>query len=241
MGVVDSIKNSKSDSVKPNKKSYWGVDLSVSLMDIKEFVSKRDFFPSEKRAMIHELSGKEPIKQIVVIKNLRKKMGNLTTYQMKEILADIGFNVDPLFSKNNYCDLEAVMNVGGIAIPGWIRIVRIISKIFPSREKMLLLKLSPGKDRLHIRLFENNDGTWIIAAHTDHNWLSLNLAKVYKSHVGYGAGDFITGTIVFYGLLNKFNASLKANKILSYKEVEKIINRSYTQSVEQKFKLALDI
>ena len=93
----------------------------------------------------------------------------------------MGFNVDVLVSAKFYSDIDAVMNIGGSTLPGWVYVMRNISKKFPSKEKLLLSKLSAGKDRLHLRIFEGNDNSWLIVAHTDYNWLSLNLKKISVS------------------------------------------------------------
>ncbi|KKR30350.1 hypothetical protein A2715_00905 [Candidatus Woesebacteria bacterium RIFCSPHIGHO2_01_FULL_39_32] len=246
MGIANTIIRSRHDLVKPKNKSYWGCDLDIKLVDVDHFRTKKTVLPTEKRVLAHEISGKEPVERVIVLDNKKKSLGRLTTNQVKEILNDMGFNVDVIISEKYHADILAAMNIGGTAIPSWIKLARIVARILPSAEKLLLLKLSPGKDRLHIRLFENNDGSWIVVSHTDHNWMSLNLVQVYKSHLkgGFsknaeekGAGDYVTGTLMMSALLNKFNEKLQKNRIFTYKEIEKLVRSAYNQSVTYKLKL----
>lgn len=235
MSIVSSIKHSKETLTKPNKKSYAGCDLSIKLEDVMVIQEKKRPFPSEKRALLHEFSGVEPVKEFIVLTNEKKSLGRLTTFQIKEIFDDMGFNIGPTFGGKHFSDFDAVMNIGGYSIPGWVRFARVVTKFFPSQEKNLLRKLSPGIDRLHIRLFESNDGSWIIVAHTDHNWLSLNLKRVYKAHVGYGAGDYVTGTIMLYLLLKRFAERIKENKTFTEKDIQNALVQAYNQSLSKKF------
>lgn len=238
MTVISSIVGSKDDLVKPKQKSYWGYKLDVQLVDRHEISDKVELLPTEKRALAHELSGKEPVEQVIIIKNAKKSLGRLTTSQIKDILDDIGFNVDPTFSGKHFADFEAIMNVGGYSIPGWVKLARILARIFPSQEKDLLLKLSPGRDRLHIRVFEMNDGSWMLVAHTDFNWINLNIPRIYRAHVSsggpVGSGDYITGTIMMHTLLKKFVEKMEKNETLPIKEIETVIQWAYSQSVTQK-------
>lgn len=234
MSVISSIKSSKSDLNKPKNKSYWGFDFDVSLVNADYFRNKRNPSPTEKRMLGFDLSKEEHIEEVVVLNNGNKSLGRFTTGQVKEILNDMGFNVNPTFGGKHLADIEAVMNVGGYSIPGWVRVARTIAKFLPSREKLLVTKLSPGKDRLHVITYEENDGSWAFASHTDFNWLSLNLPKIYKAHVGHGAGDSITGTLMFYKLLTAFGKKASENKILSVKEVEGISQDAYNRSIIEK-------
>jgi len=238
MGIINTIKRSEDDLVRPKHKNYWGYEIDVQLVDHRKITEKVKLLPTEKRALAHELSGREPVDNIIILTNLKKSLGRLTTSQIKEILDDMGFNVDTILSGAHFSDFSAVMNIGGFAIPGWVYLARSIAKFFPSTEKLLLLKLSPGKDRLHIRVFEMNDGSWMIIAHTDHNWMSLNLPKVYRAHINsgksVGSGDFVTGTLMMYALLKNFVNIAKENKVLPYKDIEEITKWAYNKSLTEK-------
>jgi hypothetical protein len=234
MSVISSIQNSKEDLDKPKNKSYWSFDFDISLVEANYFRNKNNPSPTEKRMLGFDLSKEEHIEEVVVLNNGKKGLGRFTTEQVKEILSDMGFNVYPTFGGKHLADIEAIMNVGGYSVPGWVRIARTIAKFLPSREKLLVTKLSPGKDRLHVIAYEENDGSWAFASHTDFNWLSLNLPKIYQAHVGHGAGDYITGTLMFYELLTAFGKKTSENKILSVKEIENIIQDAYNKSLAKK-------
>ena len=232
--MIDTIIRSKDDKVKPNKRSYGGYKLKIDLVNVDTIKNKKRLYYAEKQAKKHELSGIEPIKDVIVLNNNKKDLGRFTTAQIKEMFDDMGFNVDTIVSGAHFSDIEAVMNIGGYSIPGWVKFARILTKYFPSRDKLLLTKLAPGKDRLHIRIFENNDGSWIIAAHTDHNWLSLNFRQVKKSHMGYGAGDYVSGTRIMYELLKEFAKCMDENRVLTVDKIEKITKKAYYKTLADK-------
>lgn len=234
MGIISSIISSERDSERPNKKTYWGFGFDISTIPASYYRNKINPSPTEKRMLGFDLSEKEHIEKVIVLKNYKSELGRFTTEQVREILNDMGFNVDPTFSGRHLADIEAVMSVNGYSIPGWVKIARIISKSLPSREKLLLTKLSPGNDRLHVVVYEENDGSWAFAAHTDLNWLNLNLPKIYKAHVGHGAGDYITGTLMFKLLLEAFAKDVERNKITTVFEINKVIKKAYNQSLVEK-------
>jgi hypothetical protein len=235
MGIIKTIQRSRSDFLKPKQKSYRDLDLKVKLMKIGSITEKKNPSVTEERALLFELSGNESIEEVIVLDNANPRFGKVTVFQMKEILNDMGFNIDPWLSGKHKADFEAVMNINGYSIPGWVKIARVVARFFPSHEKALLLKLSPGRDRLHLSAFENTDGSWIITAHTDYNWLNLNLVRVLKSHIGHGAGDFITGTLMACDLFDSFSEHIKENKILTSGEINKILVGGYNKSLVKKF------
>lgn len=235
MGVINSIKKSESDMMRPKTKTYWGFGFDVTTIPASYYRNKTNPSPTEKRMLGFDLSDKEHIEKVVVLKNSKTTLGRFTTEQVEEILNDMGFNVTPTFGGKHMADIEAVMNVNGYSIPGWVKIARTISKYMPSREKLLLTKLSPGNDRLHVIAYEENDGSWVFASHTDFNWLNLNLPKIYKAHVGHGAGDYITGTLMFERLLKAFGKYAHENKVMTVNEIYKIIQGAYNQSLVEKF------
>ena len=211
MSLLSAIKNSKDDIWKPDTKSYWGYDFRISLVDADTIRNKKDPSQTEKRMLSFDLSEQEHAESIIVL-NSKYHVSNeqhLNSKQITDILDDIGFNVRPTLTPKHNGDFAAIMNVGGFSIPGWVKFARRISKFLPSREKLLLTKLSPGNDRLHVIVFQEIDGSWIFTAHTDYNWLNLNIPKIYKAHVGHGAGDFITGTLMLYGQLKSFQEKVK--------------------------------
>lgn len=236
MGIISSIKNSQNDFSKPETKSYWGFGFDLSLVSVDYYRNKVNPSPTERRMLGFDLSEKEHIKDVIVLNNNKKELGRFTTEQIEEIFDDMGFNVTPTFGGRHLADIEGIMNVNGYSIPGWVKIARLLTKLLPSKEKLLITKLSPGRDRLHVVAYEENDGSWVFAAHTDFNWLSLNLPKIYKAHVGHGAGDYITGTLMFYMLLKEFAKKVSENKNISVTEIEKIISKAYNKSIIEKLK-----
>jgi len=229
MGIVGSIIRSSDDALKPKKKSYWGYKLNIELRDVQKVKTKKFLLPAEKKEIRYELSGKEPVEKVIVLDNSDTKLGRLTTFQMKDILDDMGFNVDVLVSGKHYSDFDAVLNIGGFSLPGWRWFVGQISKIIPTGEKLLLSKLSPGRTRLHVRVFEQNDGSWVLIAHTDINWLSINFSSVYRAHMREGAGDYTMGTRIMFNLLNRFSELLMVNKILGQEEIDTVVRNSLAQ------------
>lgn len=238
MGIVNTIIRSRDDFGKPEDKSYWGTELVIELVPVEEVLNKKNATPSEKRLLAHELSGKEPIEQLIFLSNKKKELGDLTTLQVKEILDDMGFNVDVIMSDTHFCDFAAVMNINGFLVPGWETFMKILGRLWPKAEKMLLAKLSPGKERLHIRMYEMNDGKWAIGAHTDWNWMSINLFRVYRAHMTEGAGDYETGTMMMHELLKTFVKYVERNEPFTYEEIARITRWTYYQSLANKLKWA---
>lgn len=229
MGIIDTIVRSTDDLLKPKKKSYWGYKLDIDLVDVEKIQNKVRLLPAEERAVAHELSGKEPIEHVIVLSNSLQKLGRFTTLQIKELFDDMGFNVDTIVSELHHSDIAAVMNVNGFVIPGWEAFAQFVARIFPSWEKLLLTKLAPGRERLHIRLFEMNDGSWLIAAHTDWNWMSFNLLKVFHAHATVGAGDYEMGTRMLFELLHMFRKRLEANTVMTYQDIVGVTRGVYYQ------------
>jgi hypothetical protein len=236
MGIVNTIRRSGNDLVKPKAKTYWGCDLEIELKDVKTITEKTTLTPAEKKITAYELSGIEPIEQVIILDNRNTIMGRLTTSQIKEILDDMGFNVDTILSGAHNCDFSAVMNINGFMIPGWEWIVKIGSRWLPELEKLLLTKLAPGRERLHVRIYELNDGKWLIAAHTDWNWMNLNPVRVFKAHVGSGAGNYKLGTVMMYELMKSFKKYMVRNQVFDYAEIARVCRWVYYQMLADSLK-----
>lgn len=236
MGIINSILRSKDDLVKPKKKSYWNFQIKVEIIDINSITDRTKKSPSEKRLLLYELSGKEPVEQVILLKNEHVSLGNFTTLQVKDMLDDLGFNVDTILAGRHESDFSAVMNTHGYLIPGWEKIIVKISEKFPILEKLLLFKLAPGKERLHIRAFELNNGSWAFVAHTECNWMNPNLVKVFKAHGIRGSGNYAMGTLMLYELLLAFAKNLKKNQILPNSEIINITQWAYYQSMADEIK-----
>lgn len=235
MGVLNTIRRSQDDRVRPKSRSYWGIDLGITEVKSSEITEKKKFSLAEKRALQHELSGIEPVEDVIVIWNKDKNSERLSTYQVKEILSDMGFNVDEVLGGQHFADVTAVMNVNGFVVPGWVRVANFLSRLLGGSKKLLLSKLSPGKDRLHIRLFENNDGSWIVIAHTDNNWITINPVRIYKAHIEKGAGDYELGTEIMYQLLMAFREiCLQKNRLFTYTKINNIVQSSYRKRLSRR-------
>lgn len=223
MSVLKSILRSFDDTTSFSTKSYAGCGLEISLVDPEEFLEKNGKLNTGKRLRINELSGKEKLEKIIIIKNSKKELGDLTTWQVKDILDDLGFNVGVTVGEKRSSDITAAMGLGGFSIPFWGLIPKIFG-VFTSRfQKLLYLKLVPSKRRLHLRIFEMHDGSWVIASHIDYNWINFNIPKVLLNHFKSGRGDYQNGTKLMHDLLLKFKDSLESHRVIHFESIEKII------------------
>ncbi|MFC1654011.1 hypothetical protein ACFL1M_04155 [Patescibacteria group bacterium] len=243
MGIFSSAKKSKTDLLDPKSKSYYGYGLKLKKISVESITSKKNPYFSEKSAMLRELSGAEPVEVVLILSNTNKNKGRLTTKQVKEILFDLGFNVDVAVGGSHHSDISAVLNINGFLIPGWKFLSRLVTIPFPKLEKLFMTRMAPGKERLHTRVFEGSDGSWMITSHTEWNWMTVNLYKVFNSHFTKGAGDYKTGSMMMMELFDRFLHSYRENKPFSVDEIEKVTRWAYYQSVadglKEKLHLAL--
>lgn len=218
---------------KPSQRSYWGFEPHIKIVSVKQFKNKETFTPTEKRLLENELSGIEPVDHIIILNNRNKKFGEFTRRQVNEILIDMGFNVTPKMSGSHESDFTALMNVKGFIFPWWNKFI----DVFPDKlEKLLLTRYSPGKERLHIRVYENNDGTWIITAHTDLNWLNFNLYEVYKAHLTQGAGNYRMGVVLMLKLFEKFNENIAQDDVMSVSKITGTTKKVYREGIDDFYK-----
>ncbi len=225
MSIVSSFIRSFDDTTSFSLKSYAGCELGIFLVSPKEFLAKNGKLNTGKRLQMRELSGKEKVGQIIIIKNTREEFGDLTTWQIKDILDDLGFNVGVTVGGKRSSDITAAMGLGGFSIPFWGLIPKLFG-VFTSRfQKLLLLKLTPSKRRLHLRIFEMHDGSWVIVAHIDYNWINFNFPKVLLNHLKYGKGDYLKGTKLMYDLLLKFKDSLESHRVIKFESIKEIVKK----------------
>ena len=118
MGLRSLLNRSRDDLKKPKSKSYWGYQLSIKAVNVKDLSKKANLLPSERRALLHELTETEKTEKVLILRNKNKKLGRFTTSQIKEMLDDIGFNIDTVLGKKHKADLCAVMSIKGTLIPG---------------------------------------------------------------------------------------------------------------------------
>lgn len=225
MSIFSSFVRSLDDTTSFSLKSYAGCELGVALVNSREFLEKNGLLNTGKRLKKHELSGKEKVEKIIVIKNLNGEFGDLTAWQVKDILDDLGFNIGVLVSHSFSSDFTAAMGLGKFSIPFWGLIPRVFG-VFTSRfQKLLFLKLSPGKKRLHLRVFEMHDGSWAIVAHMEMNLFSLNLPKVFWKHVTFGHGDYDNGTKLMFELLSEFKRCLENHRVIKFENIKEIVEK----------------
>lgn len=186
--------------------------IQLKVSDVSEF-------SAEENLKKHELSGKEPIEKVLVLQGV-----GLDKARVKKMLSEMGFNVRIVVGNRHHADLVAIMGINGFWIPGWEFLVKFVAWLsFSGLKKMFLAKFTPGKERLHLRLFLSVDKKrWVITAHTDWNWINLNLFKPIRSHLMKGMGDYKTGTLMAHRLFKLFFQRLADNKSVSYDEIVKV-------------------
>ncbi len=224
MSILTSIKRSKDDLKLPVTKSYGKCELSFEKINVGRLKEKKNKTNAEYRMFRHELSGRENIKKVILLRNKNKNYPGLNIWQVRDLFDDMGFNTDVKLSSVFFSDLSAVINLGGYSVPLYSFFEKKLSNIFPKFGKLLKRKLSPGKSRLHVRMFDNGDGTWYITSHLDiHNWITLNPIKIIRSHIKEGTGDYIFGTRAIEILLKKMIESIEKDVIFDFNNIEKII------------------
>ncbi len=151
---------------------------------------------SNSKARRHELSGKEPVSQVI---RLYDKSQPLSREIILKLLKDMNFNTSVLFGSKHESDIAAVTNIRGFMIPG-------LDFISTNRHLFgYLAKYGPGKYRLHLRLYEEADGSWIMTSHVDWNWLNIsNPRKIYVAHFKKGTGNYTEGTEIMLKLLDRY-------------------------------------
>ena len=225
MSIVSSFVKSFDDTTSFSLKSYAGCELEINLVEPEEFLEKNGQLNTGKRLKVHELSGKEHVEQVILLKNVSKDLGDLTTWQIKDILDDLGFNIGVLVSHSFSSDFTAAMGLGKFSIPFWGLIPKLFG-VFTSRfQKLLFLKLAPGKKRLHLRAFEMHDGSWVIVAHIEMNLFSVNIPRIIWKHVRYGHGDYINGTKLMFELLSEFNRCLENHRVVRFENIKEIVEK----------------
>ena len=124
MSIIGSFARSFDDTASFSLKSYCGYDIDIALVDQKEFLAKNGKLNTGKRLQLRELSGKEKVEQIIIVKNTKADLGDLTTWQVKDILDDLGFNIGVTVGEKRSSDITAAMGLGGFSIPFWGLITR---------------------------------------------------------------------------------------------------------------------
>ena len=130
----------------------------------------------------------------------------------KRLLQDMGYNTRVYFAKNNGADLKAAMSINGYLVPGWSLMIRLIRKFSKNKARFFGKKFSPGRSRLHIRIYEGNN-YWYATAHIDkYNFFHYNILGIRRSHLGCGNGDYENGTKYFLESLKYYFENYSLNK-----------------------------
>lgn len=210
MSIRSSIMRSHDDFARFESKSYKDIMFKVELLDAKKYIEEDPKDDTRKRIYEREFSI-DNVEQIFKISSTNDK--NITVNQIRDLFDDIGFNTDVTISDVHGSDIMLVYNIGGFLVPFYSSLTNLFFK--KSKYKSFFLtKMSPGKQRLHCRIYDGSDGNWYLTAHVDAaNWLNvINPYEVVRSHLQKGTGDYILGTIVMEKVFNILINRLKDRK-----------------------------
>lgn len=203
MSIRSSFERVKVRSIHFEKKSYNDLNLGYEILDAEKFL--KDPNGSDLKERIYKIEYTvDKVKEIIRLYN-KKKSQVINIFEIRDFFFDVGFNVDVLMTEIFNSDITMVYNIGGYVLPFWEKIISKVFKKKPSYKRMFITALSPGKQRLHCRIYHGWDGAWYITSHVDHaNWLNvLDVSGIFKSHLVRGTGDFELGTKVMKVVLDK--------------------------------------
>lgn len=203
MSIRSSFERVKVRSIPFEKKSYKDLSLGLEILDAKKFLKNPTTSDLKERIYKIEYTV-DKVKTIFRLYN-RKESQVINVFELRDFFFDVGFNVDVLMTEIFNSDVTMVYNLGGYVLPFWEKFISIILKKKPAYKKMFITALSPGKQRLHCRIYHGWDGAWYITSHIDHaNWLNiLDISGIFKSHLVRGTGDFELGTKLMKVVLEK--------------------------------------
>lgn len=226
MSIKSSLERVKERDIPFDKKSYHDIEIGYEVLSAKEFLKNPNSSDLKERIYKIEYSVDKVAQILKFFSKDKTKVINM--FELRDFFADIGFNVDATMSETFKSDIIIVYNIGGYVIPFWDKLISKLFKKDRDVKRMLISALSPGKKRLHCRIYHGSDGAWYITCHVDHaNWLNiLNPVGIFVSHAVRGTGDFILGTEIMKIVLpiainlhrEKKNLYIDIGKI--YKEIE---------------------
>lgn len=173
----------------------------VKVEDIESFCKQNGDDAAFDKMLIHELK-EEPVQDIIAI--CKEDGGKMARVYLKKILLDLGYNVNVLLSKKDGCDYDAATNINGYSIPYWEKVVGALEKTNNNLAIFFGKRFAPGRSRLHIRMFEGKNHTYVISHVDEFNWINTNIKGIKKSHHGSGQGDYINGGKDFLKSLNSY-------------------------------------
>lgn len=213
MGYRSAFTRSLDDNIKPAKKSYGKCELKITLIQVEDIIRKGRKTDAEERMTKHEIT-KESVREVILLENAKAR--GLTLWQIRDMFDDLGFNCDIFLQWERFADLNAIYNIGGYLTPFYKQLVDLLIGKKSKFYKFFLYKVSWGKGRLHLRFYDNGDGTWYIAAHVDDiNWLNIFAARRIGKHHSKkgGQGDYATGIFVLHKMLIHLKKTIEENKI----------------------------
>lgn len=203
MSIKSSIERVKDRDLPFEKKSYHDLKLSYEVLNAKEFLKNPE--SSDLKGRIYKIEYKVD-KVIEILRFFSKEESKvINVFELRDFFSDVGFNVDVTMSETFKADIMMVYNIGGYVIPFWDKLISKIVKDDRDVKRMLISALSPGKKRLHCRIYHGSDGAWYITSHVDNaNWLNiLNPVGIFVSHGVRGTGDYNLGTEIMKEVLPK--------------------------------------
>lgn len=203
MSIKSSIERVKDRDLPFEKKSYHDLKLSYEVLNAKEFLKNPE--SSDLKGRIYKIEYKVD-KVIEILRFFSKEESKvINVFELRDFFSDVGFNVDVTMSETFKADIMMVYNIGGYVIPFWDKLISKIVKDDRDVKRMLISALSPGKKRLHCRIYHGSDGAWYITSHVDNaNWLNiLNPVGIFVSHGVRGTGDYHLGTEIMKEVLPK--------------------------------------
>ncbi|HCP08861.1 MAG TPA: hypothetical protein DIT25_03635 [Candidatus Moranbacteria bacterium] len=211
MSITSAHRRSKNDLDAFETKSYSNIQLGHEVISLDDLLNSPDLQEGEKRVLQEEHKVQHAGFAIKIF-DLNGRA--ITVNQIREIFDDLGFNVDVAFSETFESDIMMVYNIGGFVIPFWIYLVAPIIRTKKAYNNLLITKLSPGKKRLHGRIFHNSDSSWYLITHVDNsNWLNfINPVDLVRSHFTKAAGDYNLGHKIMSDVFEKITPLFNQGK-----------------------------
>jgi len=191
-----------------SEKNYARLNFTLEIVKRETLEEKTHKTKAEENMLKYEL-GSEPAQEALLLTS----DGGFTDKQLIHLLEDMGFNMDLTMTEKHYADMTGTVNIGGFVVPGWRNFVNGIGNRFPKMKILLSYKLAPGVQRLHLRVFQQDENSWYIVTHVDEsNWMKPDIKGIINSHVKRGAGDYDTGNKFMFNYLNRFIAYLNSDE-----------------------------
>ncbi len=193
--------------------SYFGLDLKFLEVDLVDILHKVEN-NTEHRIYQREYRVDHAHKCFKVL----SKKHVLTYTQINDLMSDFGFKTDIIFGAVHNSDLTAAANIHGYIIPLWRKIARLLHVVFKIPFHVLTSKYGPGRARLHIRLFQDVDGSWFIISHVDKaNWFNIfDPLGLIKSHLKDGTGDYSLGHRYLGEIVTHIRKCLASNRVVAF-------------------------